>query len=79
MEAWPGTVAMGMDRVDGCESFWRSVNRTNQGPAGLQRWGGNWRWAWCLRAGRVPEWAFVFPRTWVSGEAGQCPGPPALL
>lgn len=31
MEAWPGTVAMGMERVDGCESFWWPVHRTLQG------------------------------------------------
>lgn len=78
MEAWPGTVAMGMERVDGCESFWWPVHRTIQGPAGLQKWGTNWTWAWWLRAGRVLEGTFVSLWTWVS-EAGQCPRLPALL
>lgn len=37
MEAWMGTVALGMDRVDGYEPFQGSVNWTSQGPAGFQR------------------------------------------
>lgn len=48
MEAWMGTVALGMDRVDGYEPFQGSVNWTSQGPAGFQRWGRKWRWAWSL-------------------------------
>lgn len=36
MEAWTRTGSTGMDRVDGYESFWWSVNRTYHGPTGFQ-------------------------------------------